>query len=454
MRVPRIPGGPLEHFCLAVVVLFVLLIVIAHLPTCTGYAAAEAAKAEPKNELIKGYDYGKGFLKPKTKKGKKYRKAIWKIVQRFKAFFWKWMRDEMIPGASRARLESRANWWSHTKDQTIYEAGMMSNGYYFTRWVCLEYGICGDPCGDPAFSIFLAGFRRYVARQRMLYEPLTEEGKENFWHPWLLEQCEQNRFECEAIIGMCGAINCQKLRMAMIYAGTDSVEGATGKKGVMHAWWKTANYLRAQPQDKVLTIFAPKTELWKIGSRLGRVVAQIFMRAEFYVPGEPSYRCLDAGYDPDENVECMHEEEIPQPFYGWSETEFAYFPFRWEVREIEGVSVAVLVPDAPEPLYPTGPNFMPFSEWRKRCVLYATKAWYKATGEIRKCNEKYKKTACVDGVCWKKGQKKYPDCAAAKAEWEQEMRDTGVFPTLEMQAQADKEMAVAGYVLRLPVVLE
>jgi hypothetical protein len=402
--------------------------------------SAEAKKKEcTNNTFVCGYDYGKAFLGAKKEKGKKYRKNIWKGVQRFKSYFWKYMRDEMIPAASRALLESRFNWWSRTKDTTIHESGLMSNGYDFTRKVCLEYGVCGDPCGDPEFSIALAGFRRYLARKQMIEDAKNDDGGDSFWFPWLMKQFNMNRFEAEVIIGACGAINCQKLRMAIKYAGTNDEKRAMGKDDVLHVWWKTINYLRNQDQAKINEIFYPKDNLWQIGSRVGRVVAQLFMRVEFYEQPQP------------------HNGDDPGAFYGWDDEEFAYFPFRVELTEGEnGVPIPTLVPDFPEPLYPTGPKFMPFSEWRKRCILYngKSKAWRKATGEIKNCKAKYKKSACRDGVCWKKGQRKYPtaeDCEAAKAAWKAEMQDAGVLPTDEMDAKTDAEMLEAGYILVNPV---
>jgi hypothetical protein len=263
----------------------------------------------------------------------------------------------------------------------------------------------------------------------MIYAELGEKGKDSFWWPWLLEQCKQNRFECEVIIGACGGINCQKLRKAMDYAGTNSTD-TVGKDGKMHSWWKTRNYLNAQDQSKINEIFAPKENLWQMGSRVGRVVAAKFMRAEFY-------ECL--GYD---------EEGKPIPNFCWgTEDTIAYFPHRIEMRpDVNGILIAVLVPDFPEPLYPTGPKFMKFEDWRKRCILYNGKGkkWKNATGEPKKKNAKYKKSACVDGVCWKKGQKKYPDFPAAVEAWEDECREKKELPSLELQSWADEELELMG----------
>ena len=375
------------------------------------------AAPPPKNEFIKGYDTGKSFLGPKKKKGKKYRAGVQKMIVRWKAPLRKFMRDEMVQGGSRAWLESRGNWYSHTKDTTIYEAGLMSNGYSFTRQVCLDHGVCGDPCGDPIFSIALAGYRRYLSRKEMF------EG-DGFWEGWLLEQAKDNRFEAEAFVGACGAINCQKLRMAIVYSGVHK-STKKGKDGKLHRWWKMMQYLRDQEQEKIAIIFAPKTQLWKIGSRLGRVVGSKFMQAEFFEQPES-----DNGHEARAN-------------FCWTDDLF-YYP-----HDEAGAPVF------PEPLYPTGPKFMKSSEWRKRCSLYGTKAWKKATGEPKRF-DKYKKSACRDGVCWTKGRKyeTNEEFEAAHAAWLDEMQGAGVLPMDADQAATELEMFAAGCQMVNPVKAE
>ncbi len=346
------------------------------------------------NSFIKGVDYGKSFLSKKKPKGKKYRAGVWKNVERFGPWFEEYMPHEMVPAGSRAHLESRGNWWSHTKDTTLLEAGLMSNGYAFTRQVCKDTKVCGDPCGDPRFSIALAGYRRYLARDRMFNE-------EGFWEDWLLEQAQTNRWEAEAFVGACGSINCQKLRKA--------IKVAHKERGILnhrHKWWQLMKWYRDQTESRILWVFAPKTELWKLGSRVGRVMAGLHMRAEFY--------------EPDENGD---------PVYGWGD-ELMYFPHRTEMKELDGVLVPVQVPDLPEPIHKwTISSFPSSSEWRKRCYLYGTGNWKKATGEP-KPKDRYKRTACRDGICW--GQRKYPtdeDFQIAHANWVDEMQIEGRLPT-------------------------
>jgi len=401
-------------FTLALAAVAIAIILLAALGSCPAHAA------EAPNEFIKGYDYGKSFLGPKKKKGKKYRKGINKQVVRFKPWLRRYMRNEVVQAGSRAHLESRGNWWSHTKDETIYEAGLMSNGYDFTRMVCLEHGVCGDPCGDPHFSIALAGYRRYLQRSEMFYG-------DGFWKDWLLEQAESNQFEAECFIGACGSVNCQKVRMAIIYSGVHE-NSKLSKDGKLHRWWKLMNYLREQSQDKIAKIFYPKENLWRIGTRLGRVVAGKFMQAEFFVEPETGNG---------------HE---PRPNFCWG-GELVYYPH--EAGK----------PIFPEPLYPTGPKFMKFEDWRKRCVFYGTKAWKKATGEPKR-NDRWKKAGMryhpitEEPINVKKGQKKYAndeEFEQAHAAWVDKMQDEGVLPTDAEYAAVELEMYAAGCQMRNPV---
>ena len=228
---------------------------------------------------------------------------------------------------------------------------------------------------------------------------------DGFWSGWLLEQAEDNRYEAEAFIGSCGSINCAKLRKAVIYSGVHK-SNKRGKDGKLHRWWTLLNYLRAQTQQKILVIFAPKTQMWKIGARVGMVMGALNMRPEFFP-------AMETGND--------HE---PRPNYCWGE-DLVYFPMRIEVVTVDGVAVPRQVPDLPKPLNPyKNGKMVKRNEWRDGCVFYGDKkAWKAAMGEP-KAGDRWRKSGMryhpVTGepINVKKGQKKYPtvaDLAAAHA---------------------------------------
>jgi len=416
---------------------------------------AEAKKKENKTEFIAGYDYGRVFLKPHTKKGKGYRQGIWNQIMRWLPWLVYFIPYEIVEMGSRAHLESRGNWWSKTKDTTIYEAGLTSVGYEFTKWVCAQWGVCGDPCGDPAFSIALSAYQRFLGRMKVFYE-----AEDTFWDDiglddgtldhWLLVQAEENRFEAEALIGACGATNCQKLRVAIKIAHRErDILGRVGDDGAHHAWWYLMSWFRDQTRGTVAAIFYPKENYKQLGLRYGRATAMKEMRAEFFV------RQL--------NGQLIYGWEIDPVDYALEMYPLAYYPHH-AVVEMDpkiGPVVTGYAPDFPEPLYPTGPKFMRFNEWRKQCADYGGTVWKRITGEPKR-NDRWRSGGTKtlwDGtkIKVKKGYKKYASDAefeAAHAAWEVEMKKQGVLPTDEEFAWAWAELERLGFALVKPEVID
>jgi hypothetical protein len=199
-------------------------------------------------------------------------------------------------------------------------------------------------------------------------------------------------------------------------------EKAGAFKKSKHKWWRMISWVREQDQSMVEFIFYPKTQLWKIGSRLGRVVAGLEMRTEFFPK-------LASG-----------NEHEARPNYCWGE-DLVYFPFRLEMHDDgTGVLVPVQVPDLPEPIVKwTKSSFPSANEWRSDCFLYGTKGWKSAMGEP-KSKDRWKKKGMkyhpVDGhpINVKAHEKKYKtdvEFQEAHAAWVDKMQDEGRLPSDE-----------------------
>jgi hypothetical protein len=415
-----------------------LAVILMFMTTTLFVGVAEAKKGPQKQttEFMKGYDFGRAFLKPKSKKGIKYRRGVWMQIMRWLPDLVHYIPYEIVEMGSRAHLESRGRWRSHTKDTTIYEAGLTSIGYDFAKQVCLDWGVCGNPCGDPRLSIALAAYQRFLSRRTVFYET---EG--TFWDEWLLQQATENQFEAEVLIGICGAVNCQKMRKAIKMADKESkILTKTGKDGNLHVFWNLMSWMRSKEQGTIAFIFAPKTNFYQLGTRFGRVVAMKDMRTEFYkqTEGEPTVY----GWE-------VHDTTIEEPL--------AYYPHHLEWED----GVATMVPDFPEPLFPTGPKYMKFSEWREGCYMYGSKGW-KQHGEDDEPdrNDRWKKTGMnyhpvtEEPINVKKAQKKYAsqeEFEAAHDKWTADMQQAGVLPTDEEYEEAWVILEQLGFELVNPV---
>lgn len=403
----------------------------------------EAKKAES-TEFIKGIDYGKRFLRPKSEKGKKYRLGLNLMHETWGPWNAYYAPYEYVMLLTREWLESRGNPWSHTKDTHLMEAGLTSVTYKDAVKVCREWGVCGDPCGDPRLAIAISSYRKYRAHTEMLHGT-NEDGEPTFWSEWLPQQAEDNYFEARCIMGLCGSANCAKVRKAFKTAEANAkVISRRGKKDdLMHAWWFVLNWLRDQKQGMIEFLFAPLPSgmtYWRFGTKWGRQIAGHEMRSEFFEP---------------------HSDGSKN--YCWPPDGKPYFPHRPETGP-DGV--IVMVPDFPEPLYPwpcgkDGKVKVPKkSEWRDRCTFYGDKKAWKKVWHAPKPNDRWRKGGFkyhpVTGapIKVKKGQKKYPteaDWRAAYDKWFDDQQALGILPSDEEYKALPAFMEDLGCIYKNPV---
>lgn len=412
--------------------LFVLFALVA--------SPVEAKKKQ--SEFTKGFNFGKNFLKPKTAKGKKYRQGLVKMWQDYGGFYAKYAKYEIPPMLSRAWLESRGNPWSHTKDTHLMEAGLTSVTYSDAWAVCDEWGVCGDPCGDPELSIAISAYRKYRSHKDML-EGTNADGEDTFWSSWLPQQADDNYFEARCFMGICGSANCYKVKKAVKSADhSANVLTRTGKDGKMHAWWFTINWLKDQNMGKLKWLFEPLPpgiSIWRFATKWGRQIAGHEMRAEFFEPNE----------DGTKNY-CWSN----RPWYPHEEI---------SVTNDDGTVTTELVPVFPDPINPwTKSTFPKKAHFRKNCVFYGDKKKWKKSWGGPKPNDRWKGTGMRyhpvtgDPINVKKGQKKFPthdDWQEAYNKWRQDQIDIGRLPTEEETKQAEQILKESGCTFRIPITI-
>jgi hypothetical protein len=387
------------------------------------------AKKKVESAFAQGLNKGSSFChNPKSKCYTSYRKGIQAMHEKYGPWCWEYNSTSYVACLSRIWLESRGNQWSHTKDTLLLEAGLTSVSLD-TAQRLKKIGYGGDPCGDPKWAIAANAWRGMEQRRVMLEEPCGSP-QLPCWSDWLPQQWKENRIEAEYFLSVCGGVNCWKVRKAVDYA--DSEEGIldrVGKDGKHHAWWYLLKYLRKQTPAKLAVIFDPlKVSQWKFGARWGRVIAQWKMRAEFFPP--------------------LADD---QPNYCWGDEPYTFpmVPIVDDDGIVHGVWDYDL--DMPKALFPIPKK----GQWRKRCVLYGTKAWKKITGEPKR-GDKWKTTGCVteNGItrCWKKGPKYHSDeqFKQAHAAWIDEQQEQRLLPSDEEYATWEQNMTDAGCAFSYP----
>lgn len=369
--------------------------------------AAGHKETESKGEFLRGLNMGRSFLPPRSEKGKKVRRKIYKINGTWGAWCREYCPHDYTPCLFRVSFESWGDPWSKSRDNKELEAGLTSVSWDTARTLD-ELGMGGDPCGDPEWSIAASCWERRNRRRNML-EGDCPGNDAACWSNWLLELYEFNRIEAEYFMGIAGSVNSAKVKYLIKKSKALREE---------HVWWEWIRWLRSQSDAQLMGYLEPlEVELWRFGFRIGRSSFNTWrFRASFFKPIE--------GDNGDE----------PQPNYCWGDVPY-WFPQREEKVWQEWDAM-------PEALYP-----MPtFGKWRDRCIYYDKREVRRRRWHEPALKDRYKKTACRHGTCWKKGELKYPtheDWASAHAAWVDEMQAQRLLPSDEEYAGWELEMETA-----------
>jgi len=232
-------------------------------------------RAEAADTFGAGVDTGKSFCAPGTDKGIKLRKHLQDMHDLWGPWCLKYKGSTpYVACLQRIWLESRGHPYGEVVGSPIIEKGLTS----VTLEVARDLG--GDPCGDPRWSIWASMHRNNSEREAMLTT-------RKWWADWI---GDAPRVEAFMLMGLCGSMNCYKLKQLVQQAGAHETK---------HPYWNTLSHWREQEKEyagnKALMKIVGnlKVSKWRVGFKAGRIYnAYAKVYAGFHDPlpdGSPNY---------------------------------------------------------------------------------------------------------------------------------------------------------------------